>query len=124
MYFFVFFCYEREKKFTNCITFKTGILSFLNVKPFLVSKRNHSEITSLLLPLLLLQGVDFINVFSRAFFCMNVLFGSFSSYVLALAPKFVQKCMKKMLMKMMQGVNFRNVLRIRFCTKAFFLVKF
>ncbi len=36
-------------------------------------------------------AVNFINVFSRTFFCTNILFGSFSSYVLSLAPKFRTK---------------------------------
>ncbi len=44
------------------------------------------------LPLMLpTHAINFINVFFARCFRTNVLFGSFSSYVLALAPKFVRK---------------------------------
>jgi hypothetical protein len=36
-------------------------------------------------------GVNFINIFKYKFFCINVVSAAFSSYVLALAKKIVQK---------------------------------
>ncbi len=43
-------------------------------------------------------------------FCTNIILAAFSSYVLALAKIFVQKCARKMSMKLTVVINFINIL--------------
>ncbi len=79
-YFEVFF--KCQKAFTLDLSFSLFCISFLFIR---------IEDQRLVFIWARQQGVNFINVFFARFFCTNVLFGSFSSYVLALAPKFRTK---------------------------------
>jgi hypothetical protein len=73
----------------NARIFRTNFLPNITRKAAETSYSYEKFVRRMLMKLT--AGVNFINVFFACFFCSNVLFGIFSSYVLALAPKFRTK---------------------------------
>jgi len=62
---------------------------------------------------------QFHQHFYVQFFCTNIVLAAFSSYILTLAKNSYEKCAQKMLLILINGVNFIIILREAFLYKMF-----